>query len=378
MRVMFASAVMFALLCQSGTSQVIVDPSGAGDFRTIQDALTASPAGATVLVRPGSYAAVRVTKPVTIIGQGSVSVQCTPSIQDAAVTLAGPGFGNVTLQNLTIYSYGSPFRQVTEGMVGGGFSLLSMDSCNVSSSWSNNDGIMYGKAGAIISSATIRLSRCSFRGSDGATYNGSTSFPPDGGQGAVITGVLYASDCKFAGGWATAFYSVMGQPSQNPCPCTGRSGRGGDGLVCGTAYLSNCTTQQGVGASIFYKSGSSWIPWGQQPWGTPLVSASATQLTGLSQIDRATLGSGFMLQLLAERVGGAMVLGVPGDHYSWSIGHTFFDLSGPISAVPMLSTATSLVVSVPQLPDLLGRSLVLQHFDSTMYLSGPVWPVIGN
>jgi parallel beta-helix repeat protein len=53
------------------TAELVVDVRGSGSFTSINSALQAAPAGARITVRPGTYhETVRLTKPVTIEGQG--------------------------------------------------------------------------------------------------------------------------------------------------------------------------------------------------------------------------------------------------------------------------------------------------------------------
>src|SRR5262249_12823056 len=49
-----------------------VSPSGAGDFRTVTEAIRKAPPGSRILVRPGSYAeGIVLEKPLEIVGDGA-------------------------------------------------------------------------------------------------------------------------------------------------------------------------------------------------------------------------------------------------------------------------------------------------------------------
>ncbi|MEX0758850.1 MAG: hypothetical protein WD100_04660, partial [Tistlia sp.] len=82
---------------------IVVDAGGEGDFLTIQEAIDAADAGATILVKEGTYAeALSLTKGLTLVAESGAEVFVDP-VSGNALTIGGDLAGaDVTLKGLTL------------------------------------------------------------------------------------------------------------------------------------------------------------------------------------------------------------------------------------------------------------------------------------
>src|SRR5687767_2941958 len=97
-----------------------------GDFSTIQDALDASPAGEVIVVHGGTWGAITIRRPVTLIGDPQPSIGGFGG-PFPPVTLDGPGLGKVTLSSIFVGGvFGGNDLPSTPppGIHGGGFEAL--------------------------------------------------------------------------------------------------------------------------------------------------------------------------------------------------------------------------------------------------------------
>lgn len=121
----------------------IVDPSGLGDFKTIQSAITAAVSGQTIFVRPGTY-----TENLTLkVGVNLTAYTCDSSLNNTGhVIISGKATltaaGTVTISGIQLQTNSDFFLAVT----GSANSVVNLVSCYLNAS--NNTGISYTSSGA--------------------------------------------------------------------------------------------------------------------------------------------------------------------------------------------------------------------------------------
>lgn len=96
-------------------SDRLVDPSGAGDYVTVGDALAAAEPGDRLLIRPGTYReSLTVDKRIEIVGQGDRDGVVIETTNDPVVQFMGVGG---RLAHLTLYQTGCPKGQMAVKVV---------------------------------------------------------------------------------------------------------------------------------------------------------------------------------------------------------------------------------------------------------------------
>ncbi|MBN2566252.1 MAG: right-handed parallel beta-helix repeat-containing protein [Candidatus Eisenbacteria bacterium] len=266
-RVLIAAAITAAAGCSSttGPSEVahgprtyVVDPSGAGDFVRIQEALNAVADGDTVLLLPGAYSGPG-NKNLTIIGVSPVIM----GLGDRDITVidcdeSGRGFyigsgAAPVIENLTITN-GDTLR-------GGGMYLES--------------------ASPSLRNVRFRYNRTSEQGGEGAGIycrNGSPAlsdvlfdhnYADGSGGGMQCVGTLgtpalndvvfYDNTAQGSGGGMSCFFSA---PALSGCVFWKNASAFGAGIYCNTASpaVTNCTFAENegqLGGGIFMEGNSS-------------------------------------------------------------------------------------------------------------------------
>jgi len=128
---------MLATLLLLSIAQVPPAPLGTLKPHDLQGRIDRARPGSTLVVPAGSWKAIVIDKPLTLIGdEGAViysDQEYGPDPFPAPITLDGPGHGTVTLANLdTVGSVdGHLYSSIAGGIAGGGFETLELQQCRI-------------------------------------------------------------------------------------------------------------------------------------------------------------------------------------------------------------------------------------------------------
>lgn len=237
-RSVVALALSAVLAAPSAGQVVTVAPGGAGaDFGEIQPAVDAAPAGASVLIQPGTYAPFTIDKPLRLLGQGAL-VQSAVADVEACVVRDLPPLAEVVVT-------GVRFEGGASSCAGGPFAgncrpYLSIEDCLGSVVLegvvvdASDDGITgaSGPAVRVQDSTRVMLVDCELVGNSGSVA------PP--------TPALECSDSTV---WLVG--GVVRGGSAAPDPAASAAGAAGVELVRSLLYLARADVRGGAGGWTF-------------------------------------------------------------------------------------------------------------------------------
>lgn len=366
----------------------VVDPSGAsGTFVSLQTALDAAAPGDVVEVRGGEYAAITITKSVTIIGAPRPTIR-PPNPSEAAfhcspaITLAGTGVGVVTLVDLDVGGIGAAdwFSVFHAAIEGGGFTALSVNSCIVSGpDLKYANGIGVGAEAIRTTVPLLYVCDCQIAGGENSTDVGCAAMPSGRCGIDAPNSTVVVLDSVISGGLGSdhvaCFDAFCGtsQPAQ-PCPCAWLGGEGGDGIRAQRVFVANSYVNGGMGMTVTDTCGLSGTLWGTQRDGAPfaagtivtalpndLVLSGSVQLGGTANL----AWSPGHAQLLLVSIGA----GTPVEDPS---GILFVDSTQLVFVDSIATGVAAASVPIPADAALIGIDLVVQVFDPTTGLTRPV------
>ncbi|MBK6939030.1 MAG: hypothetical protein IPH13_02335 [Planctomycetes bacterium] len=370
----------------------VVDAAGvSGSFISLQAALDAAAPGDVIEVRGGEYAAITITKSVTILGAPRPTIR-PPSPSEAAfhcspaITLAGTGVGVVTLVDLDIGGLGAAdwFSVFHAAIEGGGFTALRIHECIVSGpDLVYATGIGVGAEAIRTTVPLLYLCDCQIAGGENSTDVGCAAMPSGRFGIDAPNSTVVVLDSVVSGGLGSdhvaCFDAFCGtsQPAQ-PCPCAWLGGGGGDGIRAQRVFVANSIVNGGMGMTVTDTCGLSGTLWGTQPDGAPF--AAGTIVTTLRN-DLALSGS---IQLggtanLAWTPGTSQLVlvssgfGAPTDDAN---GTMFVDPTQLVFVDGIASGIAAASVPIPADAALIGIGLVVQVFDPNTGLTRPVADVI--
>lgn len=370
----------------------VVDPSGAsGAFVSLQAALDAAAPGDVVEVRGGEYAAITISKSVTIVGSPRPTIR-PPNPSEAAfhcspaVTLAGSGVGVVTLANLDVGGVGAAdwFSVFHAAIEGGGFTALHVNDCIVlGPDLEYATGIGVGAEAIRTSVPLLYLCKSQLAGGENSTDVGCASMPNGRCGVDAPNSIVVVLDSVVSGGLGSdhvaCFDAFCGtSPPVQPCPCAWLGGEGGDGIRAQRVFVANSIVRGGMGMTVTDVCGLTGTLWGTQPDGAPFTAG--TLITPLPN-DLALSGS---IQL----GGTAHLAWTPGTSQlmlvSSGIGAPIDDANGTMFVDPtrlvyvdaIASGVAAASVPIPADAALIGIELVVQVFDPNTGLTRPVADVI--
>ena len=381
------AAVVVAVLVGTARAQTYtVDPlGGAADFTDLQKALDTVPPGATLLVKFGSWTAIHVKQPVTIIGDPLTKIAApepswgNPFVQAPALTLAGPGSGTVVLMNVTTggSTDGVWFSVQGEGIAGGGFTELELYHCDIRPpSWTTLTGLGEG-ADAIDLAGVLSVlavdTTVTGGNSDTDACNYFQSYP--GGEGIDAPGATVTLlDSTVVGGSVGLMCFDMGfPPAMGPCPCPGFGGEGGIGIQASQLFHAQSDVKGGQGADVEW--GPPATPFGSQPDGaaTAGILLGVDLGNGLNAGGPLQSGQSWDLMWTGQPAVLAVSLGaVPTPQPLGPQGWLYLDLAGPFFTLPVAPGSTGTSFGIPSSPVLVGLQVAVQAWEPWAGLRRPV------
>lgn len=252
-----------------------------GDYSDLQTAIDAAPPDATILVHGGHWFALTLQKPVRIVGDPMPHIWGDGSpVNQAAITLDGPGSGNVILSNLDVgVQVNAGAAVISEpGIQGGGFDGLFVYDSHVSGPvWDLVYNYVFpGATGIDTSVPLVWIERSTVQGSDteAATnsahheFSNPTPLGAPGGTGIVAPGVVVLLESTVRGGDGDPFCVYASSGCTFACP----AGDGGNGVVCQTLIHRNSVVQAGAPSTWFEESGVNLCCTGSR--GQPMIVQS--------------------------------------------------------------------------------------------------------
>ncbi|MBK9387525.1 MAG: hypothetical protein IPN34_22150 [Planctomycetes bacterium] len=381
-------------------AQIVVDPSGGGHYRRLQEAIDAAVDGATILVRGGTYPAAWVSnKSLTIAGDPAFSVftdsGISPNAQQAAFELRGGGSERFTLIGCTTSGqWGVQYIIGGPGIRSYGYARLHLINCTISAPTvvgGTGGPYLYGVSAIVsgqgsqilVESSTITATH----GDTDCRYVHSTSphWVPDGLPGIDAAGCeVTVISSAVTGGWGNTWclnWWGFGQPPPltGPCPCAGIGGHGGAGIIADSVVevssgLSGIRGGSGGSVSAYDASIQRSYSFGQQPDGPAWIAASYHQIpSGVSSATRWHLGSTFLVTTPGNAPG-ILLFGDLARVVEWPFGLSWIDIaSGRFFIVP---TVGAIQVPVPNDALFLGVTIVAQSLDQSILLRAPMVRVI--
>jgi hypothetical protein len=265
----------------SSSAQLIVDPSFAGGFATIQPALDAAAPDQTILVMPGTYSGpIVITKPVKLLGigmpeilHGAVPTGSWSSVW-RCVELQGPGWGKVVLAGFKI---GSPNActwtayPIYPCISGSGFEELHVVRCQVHGPIPGClTGVAKGFPALRVVVPLVILAHSSLKGSP--TLSDWVWPVPQAEPSVDVTGCVAILDSVVHGTAAEDPYwivGLMGPAPPFPCPCPELMGNnsGSAGVKATLGFVVNSEISGGPGGKVVLSAPEGTFPYGSQPSG---------------------------------------------------------------------------------------------------------------
>lgn len=360
------------------------------DHASIQGAIDAASAGDVILVNGGDHGPFVIDKPLTLIGSASdrpvlrtysvMEFQSLPAPSfDPPVTLAGPGFGVVTLAGFEIGGDELfwEYQDSAPAIGGGGFDGLRVLHCEVAAPEWSNLGNPFFSPGIDVDVAHLLVRDSSVVGGK-AGFNGGYWMPtlPSGGAGILSTGDVDLFDSHVRGG--EGFDNVYDHAVlSGPGVCEDISdGEGGPGVSTpGVLRVSGSTIEGGPGADVYVDKDDVTTFLCQRPDGAPL------DVGQMLALDESLSGDGPLVPLThwtlssisASSTEAFLVLSLaPSAPVATSVGPLYMPIDA-LFLLPVATGETSLSFPVRDDPALLGATVVIQRYDlSDAALSRPV------
>jgi hypothetical protein len=357
------------LLAAGAAAQtIVVDPGGGGNYRDLQTAIDAAPAGATIHVVGGSFGAIAIRRSLTIVCEPATSIAAPftgSGQQPPAITLQGGGSDVAVLCNVLVAATvdGSTWTYAGPALRSSGFAAVRVyDSRLEAPRWLNITGVAWGASGIVASgAATILLERSTVAASSSGVDSSNTWVPPGvPGIDAPDASVVQLDSTVRGGSCGPTDFDW--QPGPAPCPCQQPQGVGGAGVVCRHGFEAGSTVSGGSGSVVTWQ----YQPWGQQPDGPPFVATSWTvHQNALRQAAPLRLGTVHQLAFSPTVLPSLMGLGAPQLPPATVVGvpHVVIDPLRPLDLAFLPVGATSFSLAVPNAPDLIGFELAEQRFD---------------
>lgn len=376
MRLVPNALVALSLMASFGTAQIVVPT----DYSTLDQAVAAAPSGGIILVRTTSTQPfITIDKSLTIIGEPVVNIDYWCNNSAGPVRLNGPGNGKVELINF-VFDRSVDCSNPTPGIVGGGFTDLVLQNCDISETAAGLTGAGNGAAGISVGVSTLIVqdSVIAGRGPDSDQCRGFLFTGVEPGISAPgATVILLDSTVRGGSG---------GFLCCDNCACpgslSGLGGEGGDGVICESLFVANSSVSAGVGSTFYANNGGMSTNCGKQPDGENfVVNLYANLGNDLTLNGPVRIGSFYNLTWNSTGPATALYLAfgfsTPPRYFGsggWSFGDgTAFRLATFVGGGPV-----SLNLPVPPNPGLLGADIMFQIVDSTDGLSRPVTAIIEN
>ncbi|MEM7205104.1 MAG: hypothetical protein AAF628_32925 [Planctomycetota bacterium] len=362
-----------ALLAPTALAQIVVDPTGAGQFVDLQAAIDAAAPGAVIRVVGGSYGSVRIDKSLTIIGDPAPLIASAPQgsgVQPPAIDLVGTGSEELTLAHVVVRGTATfPYNGPGAGIRSRGFAAIRIYHAEIRAHeyvLATATGLFRGAPGldvgaTDVAQVTIADSRIqgSASGTDGTPIFG------EPGPAAIDapSATVLAVDSVLIGGAGSD--TVLPTPfGTTPCPCPGSFGTGGDGIVAAETITMDIVVQGGRGGLVFYGGPGGVQPWGQQPNGQAMQAGSSKTAGFFSVSAPDPLRQGQPWPLYFAPRGGATAallvgrLGTPRTVRPFR--GLYFLAPSPLAAVPIDPARGAVTLTVPTATGLAGLEFAFQ------------------
>ena len=237
-----------------------------GDQPSLAAALATAGPGAVIVLSGGVHPPVVLTQPVTILGDPAnlprirpswPGEELVPALQDAAVTLAGPGTGAVHLSHIMLGGEvnGLWFSRAAPAVSGGGFGTLTLSECQAwGAEWQLSSGVGQAADGVQLDGGVglLIVSDSTVRGGTGVGQPpaGLPLVVPNGGAGVRAPGwqvALLDSLVRGGDGLDVSVHPASGCPGS----CNDVvGGTGGPGVVALAVYRAASNAHGGTGALV--------------------------------------------------------------------------------------------------------------------------------
>ncbi|MEM7202396.1 MAG: hypothetical protein AAF628_19145 [Planctomycetota bacterium] len=361
-----------AVLAPVAQAQIVVDPAGSGAFTDLQAAIDAAPPGSVLRVLGGTYGPLRIDKSLTIVGDPAPlisSPRMGSGVQVPGIDLVGTGTesfraAHIQVSGTAAFPYNGPgpgIRSAGFAEIGIYHSIIRGHEYEVVTA----TGTYQGQPGLLVRASDtprITISDSTVQGS-ASGVDASLILGPPGPAGVDAPGAtVLAVDSRVTGGDGSDSVTFG---SGTPCPCPGGFGVGGPGVIAATLYLADLIPDGGRGGQVMLTTGSSFMPWGQQPDGPGLQVGDLQPAGAFSVVAPDPIRQGANWSLYFTPRGGlaaallAAPLGAPQTQPGFR-GPLFLDLSGPKLLIGFPASKTGLTFPVPIDPLLGGAEIAFQ------------------
>jgi hypothetical protein len=378
------TAVLISALLHAGPvlAATITVP---GDYPDVQTAIDNASPGDTIVVQGGSWETITIDKALAIIGDPAptfLGSQSGTGLEgQSPITLAGPGSGRVSLENVIVGGNIPPlsYNDGAAGVSGGGFAALYVYDSTIEAPFLSLPAYVpsFGSPGIETTVPLVWIERSSVTASrQWPTDAPCTPNPAPTAPGLDAPGsTAVILDSTVTGGSFFMALTVCGSTCPPTCP---PQGGGGPGVACNILYESNSSLVGGSGADWYTGTGHVYCCTAAN--GDPFVAAARIlmpsdlgPLTGGQKVGQtldlswSTPGSSIALYLAFSKP----VLPTP--HPSG--GYVFF--GSHIHYLGVLPSPLSIGLNVPPSPLLVGIPFGFQILDlSTHVVSRPVSGVL--
>lgn len=348
-----------------------------GDFATPQDALDAAPSGALIVVHGGSWDAMVISKPVTLVGEPRATIGGPPFPTGTPVLLSGPGAGVVTLCNFEIGGvFSDSFLSASPppGISGSGFDQLHLKDCYViaPNRGLGFTGLGYG-SGAVTASVELLVLEGTFAVGGGSGIDSACPHPIDNLEPPPAIGAQVAVliDSGGQGGNLASFQQDGCDPTA--CPQV----PGGAGIVCSELYYTGSYPPARGGVPASWLNCSLQYCCQSDP-GPDVVASKVVSIPSALAAKRfSRMGESLWLDITTPgplaRLLFAFDFGTPLEVPG--LGYYFLDPSTTRS-VGVVASPGRLENRIPYSSYLIGKKLCFQAIDPTSGYTNPVSSIV--
>jgi hypothetical protein len=306
-----------------------------------------------------------------------------------SIELKGNGTGLVVIAGFKIGSLCNPFiaYPASPAISGTGFDELHVVRCHVRGpTWCCLQGVATGTPAMTVTIPYVVIAHSDLQGGPTVDDIGWYALP-QGPPSVDVTGALAILDSVIQGSPAqellwnpNAPWGDYGPVPPQPCPCPQISPKnhGGPGVKATVGFVVNSLISGGPGGAVKLATSQGWVPFGSQPWGeawtdnstvyeAPAVGLTAPLPMQIGQPWSLAISPGWnSLSLYAS-----LDISVP-----YAFGAQFGFMQNIDLSAHLTPGTTSIDLTWPNSPALLGIEIVWQVYDPILGLSRPVFDIM--